>query len=66
MRNQIEDNVISDGQPRAEGAGDIRPEERHEPGRVQLSDPGLPAFPEVPDVVIDLIDRPDMGPLGVG
>ena len=23
-------------------------------------------FPEVPDVVIDLIDRPDMAPLGVG
>ena len=52
-----------DDQPNAEGRGQVRPLGGDQP---RLGSYPILTFPEVPEIVIDLIDRPDELPWGGG
>jgi nicotinate dehydrogenase subunit B len=62
-RNQIEGNVI---QTVSRVLKERVTFDRKNVTSLDWSSYPILTFPEVPDVVIDLIDRPDMAPLGVG
>jgi nicotinate dehydrogenase subunit B len=62
-RNQIEGNVI---QTVSRVLKERVTFDRKHVTSLDWSSYPILTFPEVPDVVIDLIDRPDMAPLGVG
>jgi nicotinate dehydrogenase subunit B len=63
VRNQIEGNVI---QTVSRVLKEQVTFDRKNVTSLDRSSYPILTFPEVPDVVIDLIDRPDMAPLGVG
>jgi nicotinate dehydrogenase subunit B len=62
-RNQIEGNII---QTVSRVVKERVTFDRKNVTSLDWSSYPILTFPEVPDVVIDLIDRPDMAPLGVG
>ena len=62
-RNQIEGNVV---QTVSRVLKERVTFDRKHVTSLDWSSYPILTFPEVPDVVIDLIDRPDMAPLGVG